>query len=122
MIAFLKGKATITAYVPAVEIREAEWQGTTFTYPNIRVRILRNVPLGRTGCMQEVDIGIQVFSEKDSSLQADEIAGIIANELNDKQFTSNSIAFATIVTNNLEAIRVSTTTWRSEVLLNATIN
>jgi hypothetical protein len=121
VIAYLKGRASILAHVTSTEIRETDWQGTTFTYPNIRVRILRNVPSGRTGCIQDVDIGIQVFSEKDSSLQADQIAGIIANELNDKQFTSSGIAFAVIVTNNLEVVRASTTTWRGEVLLTSAI-
>jgi hypothetical protein len=122
MIAYLKTKATILAYVSATEIRETDWQGTTFTYPNIRVRITRNTPTNKTGCIQDVGIGIQVFSEKDSSAQSEEIAGIIANELNDIQFVSNSIAFSTIVTNNLEVVRSSITTWRNEILLKAAVS
>ena len=44
IIARLKAQTTVTAEVLATEIREDQWQGTEFSYPNIRVKMLHNRP------------------------------------------------------------------------------
>ena len=53
LISKLLANITITAELDdAEEIRENEWQGTAFSYPNIRVRIISNDPLENTYCTQ----------------------------------------------------------------------
>lgn len=125
IVSYLKSKTTITSQLSDTdEIREDQWQGRDFVYPNIRVRLISNSPQGdiRGGCNHLVSIGIQVFSEQDSSQQADRIAGIIGDMLHGRSFSSNSLNFHTTVTNLLPAVRSDIRTWRSEVLLQCTIS
>lgn len=120
LISYLKGKATIIAVVTVVEIREDQWQGEDFDYPNLRVRLISNIP-GTQNCPHVFECGIQVFTEDSSSKNADRIAGIIANELQEKGFSSNSLAFTCRVTNQVPAVRNDIRTWRSEVLIRGTV-
>ena len=102
------------------EIREAQWQGTDFTYPNVRVRVLPdgNKPDINTCNFANARYGIGVFSEEDSSQQADKISGIIANELHTQSFTSEGIKFTLIkVESIIPAVRINDRTWMSEVIL-----
>ena len=120
LVSYLKGRTAVTSLVTGtygVEIREDQWQGTKFTYPNVRVRLISNVPTDKTGCLHEFTAGIQVFSEEASSMESDQIAGIIGNELHGNGFQSNNIAFTIQVTNLIPAIRSDMRTWRSEVLI-----
>jgi hypothetical protein len=66
--------------------------------------------------LHDVVIGTLAFSEEASSQQADRIAGIIADELHDKQFTSNGIAFGVRTSDLIPAVRTDERTWRSENL------
>lgn len=116
LVSYLKSKTTITSLLDSAnEIREDQWQGTEFLYPNVRVRLMNNRPYQE--CFHSFDCGIQVFSEEASSREADQISGIIAGEFHIKGFTSNSLAFLVSVTNVVPAVRSDTRTWRSEVLL-----
>ena len=118
LIAWSKANITITAEVVAVEIREDQWQGDEFTYPNIRLRLISNNPLTEQCNYSTVSLSWLVFNEDNSSLEADRIAGIISNELHEKSFQSNNIAFMFSVTNLVPAIRSDRNTWRSEVIIN----
>lgn len=120
LISYLKSKDTITSLVTgtyAVEIREDQWQGTQFTYPAVRVRLIRNTPTNNAGCRHEFVAGILVFSEEASSRECDQIAGIIGEELHGIGFDSNNVAFVTQVTDLVPAIRSDVRVWRSEVLI-----
>jgi hypothetical protein len=120
IVAYLKSKIVITSLLynddPA-EIKEDQWKGTTSNYPNIRVRMISNVPADAVCSSSRFSVGIQVFSELDSSREADEIAGIIMGVLHVKGFTSSGIAFTSTVTNVIPAISQDVRTWRSEVLV-----
>lgn len=125
IVSYLKGVATITAELStSAEIREDQWQGRDFIYPNIRVRLISNSPQkdNRDGCDHRVSIGIQVFSEQDSSQQADRIAGIIGTVLHGRSFSANSLSFHSVVTNLVPAVRSDIRTWRSEVLLQCVVS
>ncbi len=119
LISYLKKNTAIVNALPSVdEIREDQWQGTVFEYPNIRVKLNSNVPLDAETCNHiQISISFLVFSELPSSLEADQIAGIINKELHKKQFKSNGIAFSLRTTNLIPAIRSDVRTWRSEVLM-----
>jgi hypothetical protein len=128
IIARLKANATIKALVVSgtfqdetwdADIREDQWQGTTFGYPNIRVRLLPATPLGDKDCsLIRFSVSLMAFSEEGSSLEADQIAGIINNELHGKTFTSNNIEISLRSASLIPAVRTDTRTWRSEALMN----
>jgi len=115
---YLKSNAIILAELDDnEEIREDGWKGTKFTYPNIRVRLIDNIPeAGRDCSLHSVTISTMAFSEEASSQQADRIAGIIMTELHDTQFVANGISFGVRTTNLAPAIWSDEQTWRSEVI------
>lgn len=115
---YLKANTTILAQLlDTNEIREDNWQGTDFSYPNIRVRVVSNTPeAGRDCDLHNIVIGTQAFSEEPSSQQADRIAGIIMEELHDKQFVSNGIAIGVRTSDLIPAVRTDERTWRAEMI------
>jgi len=84
LVSYLKSKTAITDRLTdgAEEIREVQWQGSDFTYPNVRVRVRELTPHADCG-LGTIACHIYVFSEDASSKEADEISGIIANELHE---------------------------------------
>lgn len=121
MVAYLKTKTVITDEVTAAEIREDQWQGTEFIYPNVRVRMISNQPLDTNCDAAEVMYSIQIYSQQDSSIEAERIAGIINSALHARSFESLGVRFSTRTTNQVPAYRQDTRTWRSEILMRATV-
>lgn len=125
LITKLKANATILAELVdsngvdvSEEIREDQYKSEYFSYPNIRVRLISTSPLADKDCSHiRFSVAFQVFSESDSSMQADRIAGIINNEFHGKQFTANSIAYSTRLTSLVPAVSDGMRTWRSEVVM-----
>jgi len=121
LIAYLKSKTAITSLLyndDDDEIKEFMWQGTVANYPGVRLRINPPVVPFANCNIINFSASILVFSEKDSSAEADYIAGIIANTMRGTSFHSSGIAFTSRVTNVVPAIRQDERTWRSEVFLN----
>lgn len=75
----------LTTRSAANEIRELQYQGTTFTYPAVRVQMGAQVPDGLTSvCYEangEIPFTVISFSESDSSLQCDQLAGLVNTAL-----------------------------------------
>jgi len=124
IISYLKNNSDITGELPAgaTEIREDQWQGDEFTYPNIRVRLINNDPDMKQCDLHSVLFSCLVFSESTSSQQADTIAGIIGITLHERSFMSNNIAFSATVTDLVPAIRSDRRTWRSEAIMSARVS
>lgn len=119
LVAYLQSKTTIVNLLyndDSDEIKEYNWQGTVSYYPTLRIRIISNRPLGNCNG-SGFTASIMAFSEEASSAEADNIAGIIANVLNSRGFTSSGRTFITLTTNLVPAVRQDERTWRSEVLL-----
>lgn len=115
IISYLKGKSAITSQLKSSnDIKEDQWKGTVANYPMIRVRMISNVPSSE--CDASFTASIMVFSEEASSQEADHIAGIIANILLGRGFSSTGVAFVVWATNIIPAIGQEQT-WRSEVLI-----
>lgn len=121
VIAYLKGNASVTALLPdSNEIREDSWKGADFSYPNIRVKILRTAPNSReANCSQTLGEWILlVFSEQKSSKEADLIAGAISNILHGRKFSSSGVAFfSNFVEFVTGAEAIGDTVWKSEIHL-----
>lgn len=123
LVTYLKGKSSITDELTdgADEIREWQWQGTEFTYANVRVRVRSVTPFANCA-LSDLDGSIYVFSQDASSKEADEIAGIIVDEVNRKSFTSSGVNYNLWVTEQIGSIRQDERTWRAEVILNGKVS
>lgn len=126
IIAYLKTITAVTTLLITIddatgtkEIREDQWQGTEFDYPNVRVRMISNTPFGDS---EQCDastftVSIMVFSQDFSSLEADKISGIISTSLHGKSFIQGSVSMFLRTTNLIPAVRSDTHTWRAECLM-----
>ena len=120
LIAKLKANTTIVAELASsADIKEDQYQGTEFNYPGVRVQLNSNESLTQDANCPHTRIGLSllIFTEDDSSLEADRIAGIIHNELHAQQYTINGIAISLHTTNLIPAIRSDVRTWRSQILM-----
>lgn len=115
-ISLLKANTAIIAPVTADEVRESQWKGDKFAYPNIRVRVLDCSPNPSLSCPTTANTVLLIYSEEKSSNEADTIAGNIANFLHDKKFTASGVKFfITKVERVTGAEAEGDVTWRSEV-------
>lgn len=121
IIANMKANATILATLTDTdEIRESSWNGTEFSYPNYRVRINRLAPY--RDCYQEFEASIYCYSEKQSSQEAEEMVGTVANVYHETAFTQNGIHFTSVYADLIPAIKETNLEWRGEVILRSAIN
>lgn len=97
------------------EVREDQWQGREFSYPNYRLRLL-NQPVPLHDCDDSViEFQVQARSEESSSQKSDRMAGVAANYLHRKSFTRNDVrVYGVRVEEVIPAIREDDRTWRSE--------
>lgn len=105
--------------VTSTEIRELEWQGDTFSYPNIRVELETNDWAfdEQEKCMlQYVEFSVYCFSEQRSSKECSQIKSAVINALAGVGFTTGAIKFNRIrLVDNVPAVRQDEHTWRSQV-------
>lgn len=127
LVAYLKSITAITSLLVdinnvvlgAAEIREDQWQGTEFDYPNIRVRMINNIPLGDSDqCNASTfTVSFMVFDEMASSRKSENISGIISTSLHGKSFIQGSLSIFLRTTNLLPAVHSSISVWRAECLM-----
>jgi hypothetical protein len=131
IISFLKSKVAITSLLVdnagvahPDEIREVEWQGDTFAYPNIRVDLgTQTDAIEETNCdISNITFSILIFSELYSSKEANSIAGVIANIMHKKSMTSGGVQFVRVICTLVPAIRKDERTWRSELICRSSIH
>lgn len=121
LITKLKASTSVVALLnDPLEIRELEWQGTNFSYPNIRVRVtefVRQIP--NADCqLYNVIASIYVFGEDASSLLTDKIASEVFTLLDTKSFSVGTTKLTGIKAKQFGAAWVEESgTWRSEVEL-----
>lgn len=114
--------------VASTEIRELEWQGDSFTYPNIRVELEDNTPYYdeqlRCG-IQRVEFSVYVFSEQRSSKEASQIKTLLTNALVGDGFSNStySVRFLPIrILDNVPAIREDERIWRAQIKFGSKIS
>ena len=105
----------------ATEIRESQWKGTEFEYPNVRVRMIRNVPDVGNCIKSDISFSVQTFTEDQTSAMCDEISGIIGAYFQTRQFGvslfGSTYNFGCGAVTLIPAISLGTNTWRSEVIV-----
>lgn len=103
------------------DIREFEWQGDEFTYPNIRLDLEDNRYefSEQERCqLQTIEFSVYVYSEQRSSKQCSYIKGLVANALIGLGFTGTYAKYTHIrLMENIPAIRVSERIFRSQLKL-----
>ncbi len=120
IIAKLKSLAPFGA-VASTEVKELEWQGDSFTYPNIRVDLEENNFYydEQLQCnLQNVEFSVYIFSEQRSSKEASQIKTLVINSMVSGGFSNStySVRFLPVrIMDNVPAIRESERTWRAQV-------
>ena len=120
IIAKLKSLAPFGA-VASTEVKELEWQGDKFTYPNIRVDLEENNFYydEQLRCnLQNVEFSVYIFSEQKSSKEASQIKTLVINSMVSDGFSNStySVRFLPVrIMDNVPAIRESERTWRAQV-------
>ena len=122
IISKLKSIAPFTSSFGSVqntEIREWDWQGDTFTYPNIRVELEDNKPYydEQQRCtLQNVEFSVYIFSEQKSSKECSQIKTNIINSFT--TISNQSLGVASTVARIVESvpvIRQDEATWRAQI-------
>lgn len=116
----LRAHTTLTARLPdgVQGVREQFWRGTIFQYPNVRVELeTQTDATPDSNCTPAYqDWSVYVFSEKQSSQEADEIAGIIVAYLRGTNFTVNTVKFSKVsILENIPATPEDEHTWRAQI-------
>jgi len=124
LVDYLKTKSDVTDLLPSAssdEIREDQWQGREFDYPNIRCRLISNI-IDELCNKAAITLSWEVYSEEASSYEADKICGKIRTVLHSKSFSSNDLHFNLRATNLVPAVRRDEKTWRAEVLMSGNVS
>ena len=122
IITTLKANAALIAWLTArssgSEIRETSWQGAIFTYPAVRAEIGTQIPDGNLGTCQtilsETPFTVLSFAEGNSSLEADELAGLVNLALFGSRVSGTG--FRSLLINSdgvLHATRTGERVWRA---------
>ena len=103
------------------EIREKFWQGTEFSYPNVRIAC-QVTPVQADCGPDTLSFVVSVSSEEKSSKQSMVIAGTIAKQLHNKAFTNNGVRMNHVQVLLLPYSAQEEGIWRSDVQAKAQIS
>lgn len=128
----LQNSATLTAVVPSANIKENNWQGTTFSYPAIRVELMNHAPMGN-GIdrlkLSMITFSVKVYSEQDSSVEANRIIDIVNNILFNSQISGvdeNNVEQFRMIRIDLQTamptVRLGQRLWKSETFFMTEMN
>lgn len=113
-IGYTKSKTSITSLLKDVnEIRELQWQGVGFTYPNIRISV--DFFPATNGCQDKAEVVFEVYSEEKSSDQASTIAGAIYTAYHRKPFSYLGVNFFSVIATNIAKPERTMYGWKSSV-------
>jgi len=119
----LKASALVTALVNVNEVREAQWKGNSFAYPNVRVSMGVQTPVNNLSCpIVKMTFDVLCYSENASSKEADQIANAVMLSLNDKNFTGTYVRFIYLRSTSMESAKAEDDrTWKSIVKFEALV-
>lgn len=104
IVALLKGDSTITDLLAsASEVREANYMGPDWNYPTLRVAIDTQTPrVDSQECDHSIlNFRILVFSDKPSSLEAQQIATAVNNFFHNRHVTGTGYFMRRVVSAGL---------------------
>ncbi len=120
IITMLKADASLVALVTEDEVREAEWQGKEFKYPNVRVLVRQSVPEGTGPCdskIRRVTFLAVAASAKASSKECGSVAAAVVDALKGRQLASDVFQSGTMHLRNYPGslFAIAAETWVLEL-------
>lgn len=104
----------LTALGAGSEIREAQFQSREFLYPNVRVEVGTQIEEGNPPCYSTIPFTVYSYSEKDSSREANQLAGYVNDAILRKAvYGSGWISGIIITDGSIAARRVSERVWQA---------
>jgi hypothetical protein len=125
LISYLKSITTlVTALGNASQIKEWYWQGEDFKYPAVRLQMGTARAEGEPNCGKWLlPFYVMCFSEKKSSIEASQLASIVATIHGKQPGLLNGVDFVRFYVDTIiPPIRQDELTWRSEVVVHSTVN
>lgn len=117
IVAKLKALAPFDT-VSSTEIREFQWQGDEFAYPNIRIELEKNEYEfdEQERCqLQYIEFSVYAFSESKSSKESSRIKSAVINQLVGAGFTTLGVKFNRVrLIDNVPAVRQDERTFRTQ--------
>jgi hypothetical protein len=122
----IQANSTITSELASVnEVREAEYQGRSFSYPAIRIDVQRQTPgvVNTEKCVvNQAFWVIRVYDENDSSSNCDRIASIVANQLDRGYVSDETLLINRMYLNGLMGARqVAEKLWMAELIFTGNV-
>lgn len=114
--------------VQSGEVKELEWKGDAFSYPNIRVDLETNEYAfdEQERCMlQYVEFSVYIFSEQRSSKECSQIKTLVSNALIGLGFSNSTygVRFSRLrLVDNVPAVPESERVWRSQIKLGSRVS
>lgn len=104
----------LTTFGAQDEIREAQWQSRAFIYPAVRVEIGTQTEEGDPPCYSSLPFTVYSYSEKDSSREANQLAGYVNDAILRKAVYGSGWNSGIIVSDGtIAARRVSERVWQA---------
>ena len=104
----------LTTFSAQSEIRESQWQGRDFFYPAVRVELGTQIEEGNPPCYSTIPFTVYSYSEKDSSREANQLAGYVNDAILRKAVSSSGwISGIIIADGSIAARRVSERVWQA---------
>jgi len=124
LIALLKANGPLVAALPIADaIKEAEWRGTAFGYPAIRVDITGGSPQGNGACAEQwigLAGNIIVLSKADSSAECLTLLGLVQNALQRKRLSAAGMTSLEVKIDSVAYPFRELNLWRGEVVFATT--
>lgn len=122
LLEYLKTLTSVSDLVTTLEMKENQYQGRDFTYPGIRIELKGLIPNFEDCGYHLSTFSFKIFSEQASSQEADNIAGVVYNNVV-TSFNANSLRFWAVRSTSLSpALRIDRLTWQSEVVYQSRIS
>jgi len=120
VIAFLKADVAIVAVV-GDEIREANWMGSDFTYPALRVDTSRmSAQILNGNCEGEwflITFSVYIFSEGRSSKAGQNLAGLVGRRFQNNRLITADFRSQPLNIDYNSPVTDGKTHWRGEVIV-----
>lgn len=118
IVAKLKADSALIAWLTQFgcqdEVRESQWQARQFLYPNVRVELGTQIEDGNPPCYSTLPFTVYCYSEKDSSREANQLAGYVNDALLRKNVSGSGWHSQLIVSDgSIAARRVSERVWQA---------
>lgn len=118
LVSKLKADTALSAWLAALgaggEIREAQYQSRDFLYPNVRLEIGTQIEEGNPPCYSTIPFTVYSYSEKDSSKEANELAGYVNDALIRRAVDGTGWHSGLIITDGaIAARRVTERVWQA---------